>query len=1197
MLRYMYRFLAIIFALVCSYLSSAQRYIESDFGKKVKFENILNVSGVRCLQDSKGFLWITTNDGIRRYDGYSFKVFKNEKSNKNSLNVNPLQGLCESKDGLIWIGTVGGGVNIYDPKQETFEHMVMDSLNTNSLSSNLVYAVCEDVDGTMWFGTFGGGVCRYNREKKEFKRYLPEANNHFSLSGKDVRDIVLDKNKQVWIGVDGGGLCRYERSSNRFIRHMSEPGDPSTLASNIVLDIFVDKDGFFWTGSWEGGVTKFDPNTGKAVARYKNDPANPNSLANNISFGISQDPQGRIWISTWKGLDVLDQKTGIFHHFVHDPLEPTSLPNNMMFDAFCDKFGCMWVHTASGTCKINMLQKRFSVFEHDLTNKNSLNSSDVGVIAKMPNGEYWIASQNNGINIVDFEQNAFKVLTSIPGDKNSPLSNTRPTAIYLDINGWVWLSTTSGVDVYNPQTMRKIASHVQIPHKDSLQNNVCNAILNDRNGDLWFTTYGGGVFRYNYKSKKFKNYPIDASTQMNNVGIHMTIDAEGVIWVATKNFGLAYFDPKSDGLKFIMNDEKNKKSLSTNNLQYVYEDQNGILWLGSAGNGFDRYDRKTQEFQNFNKKNAGIADDIVNSIISQGRHLWVATNSGITKFDMEKLVTVQNFDQSDGLAGTGFTERSVFRNEHDLLFFGSSKGLTIFHPDSITNNPAPPKVVLTELKLNNFLVVPGKGQPITENIGSAKEIHLSYLKHKNVYIEFTVLHFTNPGKNQYKYMLEGFDTSWTITSVDRRFAQYTNLSGGEYTFKVIGASCDGVWDNDGASVKIIVHPPFYMTIWFYIMIALVILAVFYYIMKQREKRALKEKLHMQKKIDEAVSNVEEQKKEILKQNDELQKSREVEKQRQWFNEGIAKFSDILRKHKDKVDELATIILQNVVRHIDASQGGIYLLNEEDSSNVFLELQASYAYDSKKFGMRKVQIGETLVGNCFKDGVTKHFKQLPDDYLSVSSGLGEGQANELLLIPLKVEEVIIGVMELASFCGFTTVQVEFLEKLSENVTSQLYNTKMSAKTNKLLEKSQRMAEEMQLREIQINQHIQELETNKEEALRLKKESDEFINSVNNSVMRADFDTRGMLVYSNEIFNGILQVTDYQARRMHFTDCVAPEQQVLYNEFWPTLVESQSHVQHTFAYVADGRQQEFITVLMPVKDLYGQVNKILLLAVSR
>ena len=1150
------------------------------------------------MQDSKGFLWITSNDGLRRFDGYSFKVFKNEKNNKNSLNVNPLQGICESKDGLIWIGTVGGGVNIYDPKSEKFEFLMMDSSNSNSLSSNLVYSICEDADGYMWFGTFGGGLCRYERKKKEFKRFAPEPNNIYSLSGTNIRDIVVDKNKQLWIGIDGGGLCRYEKTTNRFIRYLHNPNDPESLASDIVLDIFIDKDGFFWTGSWDGGITKFDPIKGKAVKTFKNDPANPNSLANNISFGISQDPEGRIWISTWKGLEILDEKTNTFTHFVHDPLDPNSLPNNMLFDAYRDKFGCMWVHSASGTCKINMLQKKFHVFKNELNNKNSLNSNDIGVISKMPNGDYWIASQNNGINIVNFENNTYRVFASNPNDRNSPLSNTRPTAIYPDIYGWVWLSTTAGLDVYNLSSMRKISSHIQdnFVHKDSLQNNVCNTFLNDRNGDLWMVTYGGGLFRYSYKTKKFKNYPFDANNPMNNVGIHMIMDADGVIWIATKNLGLAYYDAKHDNIKYIVNDEKNKKSISSNNLQYVYEDPDGYLWIGTAGSGIDRYDRKKNEFRNFNKKNSGIADDNINSIISEGKYLWIGSGFGITKFDRENLITVQNFDESDGLSGSGFTERSIYKNEFGLLFFGSSQGLTVFHPDSIENNPVGPKVVLTELKLNNILVTPGPGQPIEENITWAKEINISYVKHKNIYIEFSVLHFSNPNKNQFKYMLEGFDTSWTITTVDRRFAQYTNLSGGEYTFKVIGASCDGVWDTKGASIKIIVHPPFYMTIWFYLIIAIIIVGVFYYIMKLREKRAIIEKEHLQEKIDEAVNSVEEQKKEIMKQNDELQKSREIERQHQWFNEGIAMFADILRKNKDKVDELSNNILQNIIRHLNSIQGGIYILNDDNPSEKFLELIASYAYNSKKFEMRRLDIGETLVGNCFKDGVTKIITEIPDDYLTIESGLGHGQSNNLILVPLKLDEVIVGVLEIASLNPFSPIQVQFLEKLSENITAQLFNTKMNNKTAKLLEQSQQLAEEMHIREIETSYRIQELEANKEEALRQKQERDELINSISNSFLRADFNLDGKLIFANTIFHKTFQIGELEALKMYIGDIFVHSQKQKISDIWSPLLEGGILVQDEFLLMPEDCPKKMLCVMTPVKGYNGDINKILLLALT-
>lgn len=1192
--EYMIRKLLILFFTVIAIQLFSQENIKF---KRYSIDEGLSQGNVNTiLQDSKGFMWFGTQDGLNRFDGYEFKVYKPIADDPHSLNNGIVKSMYESRDGRIWVGTAGGGLNVYDKITDTFKSYMNDPQDITSLSNNAVYSIFEDKDTVLWVGTFGGGVCRFDYKSETFTRFQNDPKDPFSLSGNAIRAIFEDHDGELWIGVDGAGLNKFDRRKKRFIRYQHDPNDSESLGSDIVLTVLVDNDGRFWVGSWAGGISHFDPKTGKAKV-YKKDPTDPTTINSNETFSFCRTSNGQLWVCTRDGLDYFDEKTEIFHHFRNDPLIPTSISHNVVIYLYEDRSGVLWVGTEGGGINtIDLKKKQFVTVKNDFKDSQSLNDNEVTAMHYGSDNQYYLATRSGGVNVFDLNTHKCSFIMNDPNNPNSLCSNFIQ-AIEEDIQGNFWFgSNGAGLSKYNPQT-GIYTNYVQdLSDPEALHNNAITAVVQDRYGLVWIGTYGGGIENYNYKTNKFKTYTIDKENQMMNVVLSVIEDSDGVIWGGTSGHGLIKYERSKDKFVKYEADENNPNSISSNIVTTLYEGDEGIIWVGTGGAGIDKFEKATGKFTNYNKAENGLISDMISGILADDEgNLWITTVKGMSKFSISQESVLKNYDREDGLQDNDFVANSALKSPSGLLFFGGRKGFNYFHPDSIKDNPTIPSVAITDLKIFNESQKPGESKYLDKAIDETSELELSYKQYVFSF-EFSSLHYATPSKNQYKYKMEGFDDDWVTTTFDRRFANYTNLPGGDYTFRVIASNNDGIWNEEGTAIKVTVVPPFYKTIWFYILVFVVVGSAVYALFKYREKQARLHREQLQKKIDEAIDEVEEQKKEILKQNDELQVRQKEDEQRRWFNEGLAKFADILRQNKDSIDKLSHEVLSNLIRYIGAAQGGIYVVNDEIENEKFLQLISSYAYNSDRMDLDRIEIGETLVGNCFVEKKTKYLKEFPDYYLNIESSLGSTLPKVLLLIPLRLDELIFGVMEISSLKEITPFEIEFVEKLAESVTSQLFTTRISIKTQELLLQSQQQAEELRAQEEEARQNIEEMQTNREEALRLKSEAMGYLNSMNHSIIRADFTLDGQLEYANTRFLDYFGYKSKDAYGMYVVDFFQDEDKKDFLQRWDALLKGSKHIEETYNHKTKTGVVALLSTFTTVKDLNGNIQKILYLGLD-
>lgn len=1106
----MSRTLLIFFLLLISFISKGQinnkfERITTDKGLSEGFVNWI-------LKDYKGFIWIGTRDGLNRYDGYNYKIFKNDFNDPSSISNNLVQVLYETRDSVLFIGT-HGGLNIYNGKTGTFESFKYIPQDETSLSNNAIYALYEDKYGKIWVGTFGGGVCSFDRKTKKFKRYIHNPKIAGSISGNAIRGIMEDKEGNLWVGVDGAGLNKFDRTNHSFKHYRHDPANSKSLGSDIVLCITPDKNGNFWVGSWASGVSVFDPLKGEAIDFLRHNPLDDNSLASDENFSIAMASTSDTWITTRNGLDKIDGITGNISHNKHDPLIESSINFDVICFVYEDREGILWVGTeGGGASKLDLYKKNFYLFENNYKNINSLSNNDVTSIIQDNEGLYWIGTRG-GLNKYNHETNTFTRIYIDQNNTNSLLSN-QLQAITEDTQDNLWFGVSDkGLSCYNKKTGIYTNYYTIENDLTSLSNNAIYSILSDRYGYIWVGTYGGGINRFDPKTKTFKQYTIDANNNMQNVALCLFEDSEGTIWAGTMGHGLQKYDRKTDKLIAYESEPTNSNTISSN-IVYSINETDEYLWIGTGGGGMDRLNTSSMEFKNYNSTDGLAADQVMSILTDDKNNLWIGTAKGLSKFNI-KTEQFRNFDSRDGISSNSFNAGSAFRNRKGEMLFGTKRGFILFHPDSIVDNNIAPQVVLTDLKIFNESVIPSEDAPLNEQITNAKSVDIQYYEN-NFTFEFAALHFSNPEKNNYKYKMNGYDNDWITTDHTRRYATYTNLPGGEYTFTVLASNNDGVWNNKGVSIQVNIIPPFWKTIWFYSLMFVFMGIVIYILFRFREKQALKEKLRLQAEVDKAVNEVEEQKKEIMQQNSSLQQKQEEEKQRRWFNEGLAIFGDILRNNKDDIHKLGQQILSTLVRYVDAAQAGLFIINDDISNEQYLEQIASYAYDSQHYNRKKIDIGEGLIGNCFKEKKTRIIANIPTDYLQITSALGSSQANVLYLIPLKFDEIVFGVLELSSLKKYSEFEISFLEKLTENITAQLFNTKMAMQTQYLLSQSQKQTQELKEQEEEIRQNIEEMQANQEEMQREKEKVTHQLQVIENSIFRCEISIKGDIIDANQNF---------------------------------------------------------------------------------
>jgi PAS domain S-box-containing protein len=795
---------------------------------KIRVDDGLSQSCVLAiLQDREGLIWFGTQDGLNKYDGYNFTVYKYNERNSKSLSDNFILSLYEDQSGTIWVGTQSGGLNKFDRQTEQFTHYTHDPNNPTSLGNNTVWSIYEDKLGTLWVGTDGGGLNRFNRETEQFIHYTHKPDDRGSLSNNTVLSIYEDKFRILWVGTGGGGLNQFNRETEQFTHYIYNPSTPGSLSHDTVLSIYEDHSDRLWIGTNGGGLNKFERKTGQ-FTNYIHDPDNSNSLSDNTVSSIVEDQVGNLWLTTssWYGnsygtaLDQFDPETNEFTHYTHNSANPNSLNENTVASILRDKSEILWIGTGfSGINKLDTKDPKFLHYKHAPADPNSLIDNHISSIYESKNGSLWIGTYNRGLDKLDRSTGQFTPYTHEPDNPNS-LSSDNIWAVYEDQYGVLWIGTLSGgLNKLDLKTEKFTLYKHDPDDPNSLSDDTVWSICEDQSDNLWIGTFKGGLNKFNRKTGQFTDYTHDfnnpKSLSDNNV-FSIYEDKLGTLWIGTVNGGLNKFDPKTGEFTHYIHNPNNPNSLSYDRVLSMLEYPAGTLWIGTYGGGLDKFDIATETFTHYTEKDGLPSNSVVGILSDDDGNLWLSTGKGLSKFN-PKSEKFRNYDVSDGLQGNEFDGvKAYLKTKDGEMFFGGLNGFNAFYPEQVKDNPHIPPIVITDFKIFD------KSVKLDSAISEAKEIKLSY-KANFFGFEFAALDYTNPKKNQYAYKLEGFDKDW-IYSGSRRYATYTNLDGGAYTFRVKGSNNDGVWNEEGTSIKIIITPPPWKTWWAYTVYAVALVS-------------------------------------------------------------------------------------------------------------------------------------------------------------------------------------------------------------------------------------------------------------------------------------------------------------------------------------------------------------------------------------
>jgi len=797
--------------------------------ERLSLEQGLSQSTVTCiLQDSRGFLWVGTHDGLNRYDGRKFKIFRHDAEDSTSISNNYIRHVVEDRDQHLWIATKNG-LNRFDPRTERFIRYVHNPQDSNSLVANDIVRLCLDRSGKLWIATLRGGLNRLDIAKKEFARFIHHPNDPNSLRSNTVYSLFEDSRGRLWMGTREG-LCILAPDSGKFsfidIRDEKFAG----VVENLVIAIWEDGEGKIGLGTFGGGLVKYDPGSG-ARRRYFHQSDDPSSLGSNRVSFVAEDRHGNLWLGTDEGLSVFDPKQETFTRYRHDGANSQSLNHDDLWSFCLDRSGVCWIGTNGGG--LNKHTPQAERFSHVLAERNTFADNEVMNFCEDASGALWVAT-TTGLSRWNRERNRWQTFRHDPKNPRG-LGPGWVLAVHEDRSGNIWVGTRGG-GLHKMIRQGKASSSVSAAsdsdiaferfvnepgNPQSLSHDIVFTIYEDREGMLWIGTDGGGLNRFDPASKTFHAYRHNPNemNSLSGVGVEAIYeDHQGCLWVGTNDGGLNALDRRTGKIRRFQHDHKNPNSLSNNLVTSIREDGAGNLWIGTA-DGLNKLDPAREHFARYFEKH-GLPNSYINGILEDRRgHLWLSTNKGLSRLD-PATGQFKNFTIQDGLQGNEFNTGACAQSRQGEMFFGGLNGFNRFFPERIVDNPNAPAVVITDFRIL------GRSVPITasaektrsnspalpESITAAEEITLSY-RHNVFSFEFAALDFWAPEWNQYQYMMEGFDSDWIFAGA-QNIATYTNLDPGAYVFKARGANSDGVWSEPGASVRLTIAPPFWMTLWF-----------------------------------------------------------------------------------------------------------------------------------------------------------------------------------------------------------------------------------------------------------------------------------------------------------------------------------------------------------------------------------------------
>jgi signal transduction histidine kinase/ligand-binding sensor domain-containing protein/AraC-like DNA-binding protein len=805
-------------------------------------DGLLSNSIFAILKDRYGLMWFATTDGLNKYDGTNFTVYRNIPDDSSSLRANEVLALHEDKAGNLWIGTGGGGMSLYNRQKNTFEHFTLNFNNTGLTRNAVIKSICSDYRGKLWIAQYANLYTMDPVSRSISQVYLPDANGN---PVKTVVECVIEDSKhRVWIGTENG-LFRYTIETNSYRRYVYQEGDPRSLGNNHVRTIAEDRSGTIWVGTING-LSRLQPDEQHFIT-YRHIPGNEASLSDNKVSCIVADNDGLLWVGTMNGLNALHVTTQKIATYNTEDGNIFSLTGKAISCAYFDKEGIYWFGTFMRG--INKYDKNINLFGLKLSstfNKNGGPPPIVTNFAENRHGNVYVATFDGGL--YEFNHRTGQIHRT---DIRLNGKIVRPIAImalHMARENRLYIGTY-GLEMIIMNTLTGKTEQVATGNgTGNPYNNNIYCIAEDSKGNTWVGTNGAGisVIHDNKVIVKYSPTPSGANERLLPINGYIRAiveDTDKNIWIGTHGGGLAVYRPISDTWTIY---DQNNSQLPSNKIQSLLCDSRGMMWVGTDGGGLSLFNKQKKQFVRFTEKD-GLQNTTIYQIVEDLRgQLWLSTNTGISSMDPVSY-KFRNFTSYHGVQNSNFFHGSGIRLSGGELLFGGLEGINYFNPDGFTINHNIPKVILTDLKISNKSVIPGNEAPIKEHISIVKEIRLDYKQ--NFALSFVALNYTLAKQNLYAYQLEGFDKDWNYTGTNNT-ASYTNLDPGNYTFRVKASNNDGVWNTGESMIKIYVKPPFWRTTVAYIIYILFISSVLLY-SRYRVLFALRKKIIVEQEQQQA----------------------------------------------------------------------------------------------------------------------------------------------------------------------------------------------------------------------------------------------------------------------------------------------------------------------------------------------------------
>ena len=771
--------------------------------KRITVEDGLSQISVEYLfQDSKGYMWIGTIDGLNRYNGSRFEVFRYSKDKPNSISGNYISAIAEDDEGNIWVGTSRGlnRINTHTSEITTY----LPGVNGCNLSNYNITEILIDSKGDIYIAT-EDGLNLYNEEDDNFIRLYNSGDKKNSLSSQFVYSIVEDNYGNYWIGTDNG-LNKIENNSQKIIKYYSDGGDNS-INDNFIFKLYADNLDNLWIGTYNGGLNKLDLKTNK-IEKFENDPNDDTSIAGNFIRYILRDSRNELWIATNNGLSRLNEEENKFINYKSKIYDPQSIVSNNVLSLFEDKSGAIWVGTYDGISLFNP-QNSFKNYKNDPFNTNSLSENMMAGIYEDDEGLLWVGTVNEGLNLIDRKSGNITKFKS--SDDEDSLSNNHIRDI-VGIQNEIWIATEFGLNKYDKLT-KKFTRYYNEDNENSLLYNDVRTLYIDNEGILWIGTRDG-LCTFDRKDT-FKSYEdiFIKNGITENVFSDIIQDKDGIIWIASAlDGGLIRLNKNTNEIKSYRNNEEDRYSISFNALKTIAIDSKNNIWIGSQF-GLNKFDRSTEKFHRYTE-DSGLSNNFIYGILIDNEdNPWMSTNYGISKFDIKNDKFV-DYNVTDGLQSNEFNGYSYFKSKSGEMFFGGINGLTYFYPNQLEEKKFSPNVVIDSIYSGE------------KEILDISNIKIGY-KNSNIQFNFFMPDYRNVSKIQYAYKLDGLDENW-IFSDDRNYVSYTNLESGVYKFQVVARNSSGDWSKvTTVSFKVGMKP--WQTPLAYVIYALIVSLVLYII--------------------------------------------------------------------------------------------------------------------------------------------------------------------------------------------------------------------------------------------------------------------------------------------------------------------------------------------------------------------------------